>query len=767
MIDYDAKHDIIYTYNPSSRSMTGQLLLHAQHQILPHLGYNLQMCGVIGNIVPHLQPMKWNILSFPTSLINIKWLMFALPLSKPRCHYSAINLAYIERTSDRNNTKTSVFCGSLGKWNIITTSPTLIVFYHNPHIFMIGSYGFFLAYNFEDAYQLYARGIHNRAICSSGQCYDLKSMIVQGHWQQDMITTWHIKSALPIYIIHVTCTLNKMQTTLEKAEVHMTFHDGPGKLSPTTSQNITYNISASTGTFKSTSSGFQMFVLANYPKFYLRQVNQLTKCKYQAKIRKLSNKSNFGCHPMQNRQNLSSDDSIQLSVIENKKHNTVCLWTFRLHTYRMQAKFELPMFKLSLLQPIKQYEEDMLIDFSESILCLYGGLYIYTWDQNKAYVKVLHWCPQKALTFPSIVIDSEPHRDLVILLVSYHGYSSALMLAYLHLTFSTCYMDPDTFFNTKNVQALVDETISHNYTYQEYNRLNHPYYVIPNCVIMLFISGEQRVLYKTENQYNISFGVSSGIGPTLVHIHHDIGTPYPAVSNLQPIVVQIKSGNIFHPRLETQISRFLVRVPGNIIESINPVHIDATEMVDIDIGVTRIINLKIITRIYCSVGLNQNILYAHHLDHPFHNNFMIKKKPKMTICHEILVDHFTPERRLVVTKIYIKVVETGYGSIIRLIPLESQQLRCIVNETINLFEVHSQMDIIYRYTFTNTATRMVEWHSIFDSDVYLSVKKKHIAGDDECHTYKKLLMVSYQPQMTVLLKSLPPKAQSYRHYNAR
>ena len=239
-------------------------------------------------------------------------------------------------------------------------------------------------------------------------------------------------------------------------------------------------------------------------------------------------------------------------------------------------------------------------------------------------------------------------------------------------------------------------------------------------------------------------------------------------SQPQHMLLRIKHGHVFHPRLPTRKRKYVILAPGKVIKVFNPMHIHATEISSVDIGKASVIALKMISNMFCSAGKailkSDDMRYAHHNQI---ENFMIEKITNFANCHEILIDHFTPKRQFSITEIFVKVTSTGNGSIVRLIPLNYQAQRCTVNESVILREVHSNLNIFYQYTFVNTANKTIEWHSIFDSDIYLVITKVFLNGDQECHTHMKSVLVVYVPQINVRLKNLPPEATVLTQHDAR
>jgi hypothetical protein len=239
---------------------------------------------------------------------------------------------------------------------------------------------------------------------------------------------------------------------------------------------------------------------------------------------------------------------------------------------------------------------------------------------------------------------------------------------------------------------------------------------------------------------------------------------------MQQILLTIENGYMFHPRLASHRTKHIISPPGGDIKVFNPIYIHAVKLTGVYMGVTNIIGLKMLSNMHCSTGFailqSEQFVYAH--DNPTQfNNIMIKKIPTYATCYEILYEHFTANRRVSTTDIYVSVALPGQGSIIRIVPLLLEHETCTINELIKLHEVHSKMNIMYRYTFVNTTMRAVEWHSLFDSDVYIHIKRYFLHGNEDCHTYKKGVKVTYGPRINAVLKRLVPKAAGFNHHSAR
>ena len=446
------------------------------------------------------------------------------------------------------------------------------------------------------------------------------------------------------------CTSRSISPSHATASLDMAFHDGPGILSPRLNATINYHSNESTHTFTAKSSTFQFVVLGKYPLIdHSSPAEILVKCKYRAQNLSPSQKSSLGCQPKQNKQFLHSPvDTINLSVKERMGSNTLCLWTFKLTTYH-GITFKLLQYNLALLHAMEYYEEDYAINFSKTGLCLYGGLYVYEWFHNAPHLKVLHWCPRESISFPSLIIDGGPHRQLVVLLLSYQGYSYANMRALTQQAYTTCFMHPDVLGDSNFIQPLVNNMFSKKLKYQGYNYFQEKYQKLANCFVLLSITGEHRVWHKIWNHYNISFTIPSTTGPVSVSVIYDFTTVFKLL-HLQPqhMLLHIKHGHMFHPRSPSRKQKYAILPPGRVIKVYNPMYIDAKEISIVNIGKSCVIALKIISNMFCSAGKailkSGKMSYAHH---NLNNSFMIEKiqnyaKTFLDLC-------FTPELAVEVT----------------------------------------------------------------------------------------------------------------------
>jgi hypothetical protein len=764
MAKYYDNSDTILTFNTSTRRTTMHHLFQMDHPVLPHLGYQLEICGLIGNVFPALISAKWKINPLPYMIINMKWLKISLPLSHPRCYYSGILVQYIIRESNSDNIINSEFCGKWANLSLISSSAD-IEFYHNKQITLFGSYGFFIAYNFEDSHTLYRTAAQMRIVCTYKMCYPSKPVIVKSAWLPDVTITWHIKSDLPVRIVDVMC---KSTGPAVNDRDNMVFHDGPGILSPTIPSHLSYDAKISVHTYRSKSSTFQMFIKGIQPLIHnLSESHLLHICKYRTKLMKLSQHSSQGClnskvnHPNSNLQ------KIYLSATDNPRHNTVCQWPFQFHSY-IPMQFTLHHFSWTMKHN-EYYNEDIDMQFSDVNLCLHGGLYIYEFYQNAPQVTVLHWCSASKGNLPQISFNIGSDQQLVILLITYYAYSSVDMLASLRQTYMNCLTYTYNMHN-EDIQSNVDLTFKNDNTYFIFLT---KYESIVRCFTLIYTAGENRVLYNADNKYNISFKIPSNIGPTDIYLTYGINPSFSVAAKSIILLLEIESGHLFYPRTGTQQNKYHISSHGKMLNIANPLHIHATEIISIDIGLTRIIGLTMISKMFCSNGNliweNQALGYAH-IHTRDYERLMIKRVPKKPECLEILMDSFRQEQQVRITEVFIKVNASNSGSIIRIYPMNAHQTNCSINETIFLHEMHSKLDIVYRYIFKNTAARTIEWHSMFDSDVYLHIHKNVLHGYKQCTEYfNKSVMVVYKPTFNTanILDHIPSKHQTFRLYTAR
>ena len=763
-MDYQSEVDIIYIYNKTMQQFSGRRLLHTSHQVLPSDGYHLSLCGLYGNNFPFVKPTSWVIKPYALTLIHIKWLKFKLPISKPRCKFSGIRLVYNSSKSKSNTTK-EIFCGSHASWNTVVPSTLEVMFYHDQQIDIVGSYGFFAAYSFEDTYELYETDTQTRAYCTPDECVGY-SMFHKSGWLQYAIATWHIKSTLPVRTIAIRCTRNLEFSNHTDDRFDIVFYDGPGSQSP----SIEPETKSTWHAIISTSTTFQMFVLSKYllsDKLHTSQ--PMVNCEYRAISLSLNDKSMTDCYPMQIQQDVDGRKKSQVTVVNNHRSNTACIWAFQLQGHH-GLHFELPYFSFSLLNNLQFYEEDFEVSLFDSGLCLYGGLYIYELEGNEPFMRIVHWCPQEAMRFPRIIIDGGTNRKLMILVVSYQAYSSVQMLAQVSKAFITCVVHPNVFGDKDMhmLQSMVNNVYPSDCDYKGYNKFQE-LQRIANCLFLIYISGSEKVLHDTGKDYNISFTIPPDVGPSEISIVFDMTPTFP--SQFYEVLLSFNRRRLFHPRVPTLPKTYSVPLGDWTVTMSNP-EISANAKLKADIGIYTIVSVKIFNNLFCSDGrriLSKHAVeYFHHQYHQY-KYFMIAKSRRFAYCSEILLTHFTPQIEQFSTEIYVKV--TGHGSVVTISKVDPDiwlhRMKCIVNETILLYEIHSIKDTVYRYTFENTSTKTVTWHSIFDSDVYIHITQTLMTTDNTCPGYRKKVDVYYKTNISFALQRLPLEAKTVTHYKAR
>jgi hypothetical protein len=384
-IDYHPDSDTIFTYKSSVRALVMQALSGVTHPVLPSHGYHMTLCGVYGAVFPFLKPMTWQIEPHAKTLIHIKWMKFLLPLSRYMCRYSGVILwdTVLKKIS-------AVYCGSRPSWNTIATSSIEIELNHQP-IEVIGNYGFFASYSYQDTYELYKTNIQTRGSCiSNWRCVSLVTHFRSG-WVPLMTVSWHIKAALPFKIITITFTTAIALSN----QTNITFYDGPGSLSQfstvrSQSDNLLHIL-------MSKSTTFQMFVISSHPlNLALKNHQPVIKCTYKDEdlVKSESPATFYSTYKREQ----PTDDSFMthLTMNSRKNYNHIYRWTIYLDNFHA-INFALHHFTLSLVKVPEYYAADEFVNFADSILCLYGGLYIYEFTKKDA-VKIVHCALKRQLS---------------------------------------------------------------------------------------------------------------------------------------------------------------------------------------------------------------------------------------------------------------------------------------------------------------------------------------------------------------------------------
>ena len=138
--------------------------------------------------------------------------------------------------------------------------------------------------------------------------------------------------------------------------------------------------------------------------------------------------------------------------------------------------------------------------------------------------------------------------------------------------------------------------------YQGQSNFQH-YQKIANCLVLLYVTGEHRVWHRMGKQYNISFTVPSIIGPVIIDMIYDFTSLFQwSLPQPQHILLHIKHGYAFHPRLPISKEKYVIKLLGREIKVINPLAIHAIEIGGVNNGQACVIALKIRSYMFCSAG---------------------------------------------------------------------------------------------------------------------------------------------------------------------
>jgi hypothetical protein len=438
----------------------------------------------------------------------------------------------------------------------------------------------------------------------------------------------------------------------------------------------------------------------------------------------------------------------------NSRHDNICIWNTNLYRYNGFSLF-IEQVEMNMLRPVEYIESDRLIEYSTTALCLYGGLFIYDIHHDKPY-KVLHWCSQGKNTLPVFEFDGGSNRILSIVFISYPRYSTGMILAEMKMTFTACISLFETFILSENLQQYVDYVYSSDHRGIGYNEHQRSIQRITNCLSLVYVVGENKVLSSRSNAYNISFTIPSAIGPTHIYISYLVH-PYYHHPHHEPhhLDIQVETGHIFHFDSQASYDRH-VHTPGHKHLSLfNVLKFSAFQNYHIDAGLTYMIAIVFRTNIFCSSAyliLKYKLINYFFVQQVPYDSLMIGQTKTNEDCSEILLHRFVIDQYTThVTKVFIKVANTNVQTVVTIsnpqISLFSKN--CQVHESIILYECHHKMDIVYRYTFTNTSTHAVTWTSIFSSDIYLHITKTSKPSNDPCDGYVKQISVTYVKQVAL------------------
>ena len=93
--------------------------------------------------------------------------------------------------------------------------------------------------------------------------------------------------------------------------------------------------------------------------------------------------------------------------------------------------------------------------------------------------------------------------------------------------------------------------------------------------------------------------------------------------------------------------------------------------------------------------------------------------------------------------------------------LLARQLSLSNYESIILYEHHQILNIVYRYTFSNTTSQTMIWSSIFNGDLYFHITKK-LVSPRACDGYVKRIAVRFAAPYQVM-----PNIRRFTYARAR
>ena len=179
---------------------------------------------------------------------------------------------------------------------------------------------------------------------------------------------------------------------------------------------------------------------------------------------------------------------------------------------------------------------------------------------------------------------------------------------------------------------------------------------------------------------------------------------------------------------------------------------------------TSLISITFMSKLYCSAGSiiwKNKHNYYRHLEESEYKSIMIGRSIFNYVCTEILQHVFRSVTQ--VTDVFVNAPEIGLNSAITISYLEHKHDCQHVKESIILYEFHHKLDIVYRYTYVNTATSTVMWHSVLKSDLYVHITKKLMQPGQKCFGVFKSITVRYFKDKL----SDASNIRDFKYHNAR
>jgi hypothetical protein len=172
----------------------------------------------------------------------------------------------------------------------------------------------------------------------------------------------------------------------------------------------------------------------------------------------------------------------------------------------------------------------------------------------------------------------------------------------------------------------------------------------------------------------------------------------------------------------------------------------------VDVGLAYMIIIHIKSQLFCS---DRTYILRYKLSPYIHRQFsqntslMIGRTLLDFQCSEIFLHTFAMFRSHT-TEIFINGADTGLNTLVNIsnIKVWEDFSICQVLESVILYECHKTLDIVYRYTFNDTATHTVIWNSMYGSDIYVYITKKLILPNEQCDGYLKVVDVYYGTNTT-------------------
>ena len=757
-IRYDSvsETETVTVYNIVTRSRLSHNIAHLHRQVLPPGGHLLPLCGVFGNVLPFLKPWSWTITTHLQAIINIMWLKFDIPLTKPDCNLIGVRVRSLNTERPTSVMKSEVFCGTLKPWNIFNAAKIQIDFFNKFYNNGIGPYGFYLSYILEDKHKLYVQQIHNYEYIYQFTPYNLHTSFTTDHlgvWPGKQVQTWHMISSYIGTVIQADCH-GRLSTARHNDKLEVSFHDGPGSLSPIINTLVAYgNQTLNKG--MTSSNTFHMFISAVYP---LRQT--LLQCSYKhtlslEKTDKCFSKVVKATH-------VFDRPTYQIGLDKNYHGNIACVfWT---SLYTPATSFQVVKFQFeSWNEEYIRHDMNTMNDH----LCLYGGLYvdlgvasypIPTWtnnDNDKLDNRVFQLCSSVHRSIPEIVLQGS---KVFINFITYKGYSSGQMLISLQKVLKPCLTVENKAFN----MHIPFDDLLHQQSLQgkesmyqtEVNRLHQ-------CLQIIHLLGQENVLTTNNNTRVIKFFSYLGSGPTMLDIHY---FPINVLSYrkrklghlIWKLQIGTQDGRHFHPKLPA-IHKTTTFTSGHWKhKSLNLIALTIREPIQSGSGHVMIVML--FKDSHCTPQMSQHsktlTYYNIHKQVKNYNIFQVETKiaEQNGQCFETMLDYIGDHRHMV-TEVVIKKASSTIE--IQLLP----QSLCKPNETVTIFESNSHLGIVYRFIFRHTANRKVMFVSRPATDIHVIISK--IFQPNSC------IGTAYEKVIIAEEKQDQPSNDMFEHYPAR